>query len=53
VAGAALVCLQFEAVQHLGVSILASAAVAGIVIGLAAQRTVGNVLAGLQSAFAE
>lgn len=31
VAGAALVCLQFEAVQHLGVSILASAGVAGIV----------------------
>jgi small-conductance mechanosensitive channel len=53
VAGAALICLQFQAVQHLGVSILASAGVAGIVLGLAAQRTVGNVLAGLQLAFAE
>ncbi|QJX00743.1 mechanosensitive ion channel family protein [Frigoriglobus tundricola] len=53
VAGAALVCLQFEAVEHLGMSILASAGVAGIVLGLAAQRTVGNVLAGLQLAFAE
>jgi small-conductance mechanosensitive channel len=53
VAGVALVCLQFEAVQHLGVSLLASAGVAGVVLGLAAQRTVGNVLAGLQLAFAE
>lgn len=53
VAGAALVCLQFQAVQNLGVSILASAGVAGIVLGLAAQKTVGNVLAGLQLAFAE
>ncbi len=53
VAGVALVCLQFEAVQNLGVSILTSAGVAGIVIGLAAQKTVGNVLAGLQLAFAE
>ena len=53
VAGAALVCLQFQAVQNLGVSILASAGVAGIVLGLAAQKTVGNLLAGLQLAFAE
>ncbi|OWK38688.1 Membrane protein [Fimbriiglobus ruber] len=52
-AGVALVCLQFQAVQHVGVSILASAGVAGVVLGLAAQRTVGNIFAGLQLAFAE
>ncbi|QEL16678.1 mechanosensitive ion channel family protein [Limnoglobus roseus] len=53
VACAALICLQFQAVQNLGVSILASAGVAGVVLGLAAQKTVGNVFAGLQLAFAE
>ncbi|WP_157368623.1 mechanosensitive ion channel family protein [Zavarzinella formosa] len=53
VAGVALTLLQFRAVQEVGVSLLASAGVAGVILGLAAQRTVGNVLAGLQLAFAE
>ncbi|VTS00680.1 membrane protein : MscS Mechanosensitive ion channel OS=Chondromyces apiculatus DSM 436 GN=CAP_3804 PE=4 SV=1: MS_channel [Gemmata massiliana] len=53
IAGIALALLQFQAVREVGVSLLASAGVAGVVLGLAAQRTVGNVLAGLQLAFAE
>jgi small-conductance mechanosensitive channel len=51
--GAALALLQFHAVQEVGVSLLASAGVAGIVLGFAAQRTIGNLMAGLQLAFAE
>ncbi|WP_320688570.1 mechanosensitive ion channel family protein [Gemmata algarum] len=51
--GVALALLQFHAVREVGVSLLASAGVAGVVLGLAAQRTVGNILAGLQLAFAE
>jgi small-conductance mechanosensitive channel len=48
VTGGALVLLQFEPVRNVGVSMLASAGVAGIVVGLAAQKPVGALLAGLQ-----
>ncbi|MCU0681708.1 MAG: mechanosensitive ion channel family protein [Polyangiaceae bacterium] len=40
--------LRFEFVRNLGVSLLASAGIAGVVLGLAAQKTVGNLVAGLQ-----
>jgi small-conductance mechanosensitive channel len=46
----ALVLVQFELVRTVGLSLLASAGVAGVVIGLAAQRTVANLLAGIQLA---
>src|SRR5258708_30564119 len=39
---------QFGVVRHLGVSILASAGIAGLVIGLAAQRPLSALLAGVQ-----
>ncbi|MGB0680062.1 MAG: mechanosensitive ion channel family protein [Polyangiales bacterium] len=45
---AALILLQFEVVRSVGVSLLASAGVAGIVLGLAAQRSIGTLLAGIQ-----
>lgn len=48
VVGAALVLIQFEVVRTLGTSLLASAGVAGIVIGLAAQRSISTLLAGIQ-----
>jgi len=51
--GIALMILQFRAVQEIGVSLLASAGVAGVILGFAAQRTVGNLFAGLQLAFEE
>ncbi len=41
---------QFELFQTLGKSLLASAGVAGLVIGLAAQRTLGNMFSGVQLA---
>jgi small-conductance mechanosensitive channel len=48
VVGAALILLQFDIVRNVGVSLLASAGLVGIVIGLAAQRAVSNLLAGIQ-----
>ncbi|MBI5068757.1 MAG: mechanosensitive ion channel [Deltaproteobacteria bacterium] len=53
IVGGALVLLQFEALRTLGTSLLASAGVAGIVVGLAAQRSIGTLLAGLQISIAE
>lgn len=48
VVGAALVLMQFDIVRNVGVSLLASAGIAGLVIGLAAQKSIGNLLAGIQ-----
>jgi len=47
------VLMGFEQFRSLGASLLASAGVAGIVIGLAAQKTIGNILAGVQLAFTQ
>jgi len=38
---------------HIGVSILASAGIAGIVVGFAAQKTLGNLIAGIQIAITQ
>jgi small-conductance mechanosensitive channel len=46
--GAAAVLLQFDGLRAVGTSLLASAGVAGIVIGLAAQRSIATLLAGIQ-----
>jgi small-conductance mechanosensitive channel len=45
--------MLFDKVRQFGTSILASAGIAGIIVGLAAQRSLGNVLAGLQLAFSQ
>jgi small-conductance mechanosensitive channel len=50
---AAAVLMTFAKLRTLGASLLASAGVAGIVGGLAAQSTLGNVFAGLQLAFTD
>jgi small-conductance mechanosensitive channel len=50
VVGVSLILLQFDVVRSVGVSLLASAGLAGIIIGLAAQKAVGNMLAGIQLA---
>lgn len=44
----AVILMQFEVVRNVGLSLLASAGVAGIVLGLAAQRTLGSLFAGIQ-----
>jgi len=49
----ASVLMLFEEVRRLGTTILASAGVAGIVIGFAAQHTLGNLFAGIQVALTQ
>jgi small-conductance mechanosensitive channel len=44
---------SFPIVHELGVSVLASASVLGIIVGVAAQTTLGNVFAGMQVAFTD
>lgn len=48
-----LVMMSFEAARKAGQGILASAGVAGIIIGLAAQKSIANLLAGFQIAFTQ
>lgn len=48
IVAAALMLTQFEVVRSVGLSLLASAGMAGIVIGLAAQRSIATLLAGIQ-----
>jgi len=45
--------MSFEKVRQLGGTILASAGIIGIVVGIAAQRTIGTFIAGLQLAFTQ
>jgi len=47
-----LFLLQFESVRSIGAGLLASAGVAGIVIGMAAQNTLSNIVAGISISFA-
>jgi small-conductance mechanosensitive channel len=47
------ILMSIDEFRRLGASLLASAGVAGIVIGLAAQKTLGNALAGIQIAFTQ
>jgi small-conductance mechanosensitive channel len=44
----ALLLMQFEVVRSVGVSMLASAGIVGLVVGLAAQRSISTLLAGIQ-----
>lgn len=44
---------QFEAVRHLGTALLASAGVAGIIIGMAAQSTLSNLIGGIFISFSQ
>ncbi|MDD5679657.1 MAG: mechanosensitive ion channel [Candidatus Omnitrophica bacterium] len=47
------ILMSFSEVRHIGVSILASAGVVGVVMGFAAQKTLGNLIAGIQIAIAQ
>lgn len=46
----AAVLLRFEGFRQIGTGLLASAGIAGIVLGFAAQRTLGDLIAGIQIA---
>jgi small-conductance mechanosensitive channel len=47
VAGA-LLLMQFDVVRNVGVSLLASAGLAGLIVGVAAQKSISTLLAGIQ-----
>jgi small-conductance mechanosensitive channel len=51
--GLALAMMSFPAVRTIGTSLLASAGVAGLVIGLAARPALSNLIAGLQLALTQ
>lgn len=53
VVAAALVLMSVEAFRPVGAGLLASAGIAGLVLGFAAQRTLGNLLAGFQIALTQ
>ncbi len=48
-----MMLMTFPRVRQLGTTILASAGIIGIIIGMAAQRTIGTFIAGLQIAFTQ
>jgi small-conductance mechanosensitive channel len=48
-----LALMSFEEIREIGVSIFASAGVAGIIIGFSAQKLIGTILAGIQIAVAQ
>ena len=47
------VLMSFAQVRQIGLSLLASAGIMGIVVGFAAQKTLGNLIAGIQIAIAQ
>ena len=53
VIGFALALSQFSEIKRLATGILASSAVLGLVVGLAARQTLGNMVAGVQLAVAQ
>jgi len=50
---ATVMMMTIPSIRHLGVSLFASAGVAGIVIGLAARPTISNLIAGIQIALTQ
>jgi small-conductance mechanosensitive channel len=48
-----VVLLQFDAVRNVGVSLLASAGVVSVVVGLAAQKSLAAIIGGIQFSFAQ
>lgn len=43
-----VVLLQFEVVRSVGLSLLASAGILGVLVGFAAQRTLGGIISGIE-----
>ncbi len=48
--GASVIFSQFPSMEKLGISLMASAGIATVVMGIAAQSTLGNIIAGIQIA---
>ena len=48
--GTSIILSQFKSLEKLGISMLASAGLATIILGISAQSTLGNIIAGIQIA---
>ncbi len=48
-----IILMSFDSIRKIGVSLLASAGVAGLIIGLAAQKSIAMILAGFQIAITQ
>ena len=48
-----IMLMTFPAVRHIGTSLLASAGLAGLIVGMAARSTLTNVIAGIQVAISQ
>ncbi|WP_324721174.1 mechanosensitive ion channel family protein [Salinimicrobium sp. HB62] len=51
--GLGIALLTFDGVEEVGVSLLTSAGIAGIILGLSAQKVFGTIFAGIQIAIAQ
>ena len=49
----AVMLMTFPAVKHIGMSLLASAGLAGLVVGMAMKSTLSSLIAGIQIAFSQ
>ncbi|MFP4557049.1 MAG: mechanosensitive ion channel family protein [Bacteroidales bacterium] len=49
----AAVLMTFDSIKRIGISLFASAGIAGLILGLAAQKVIGSVLAGIQLAITQ
>lgn len=49
----ALILLSFPEAKQVGITILASAGIIGVILGLTAQKTLGNLIAGIQIAISQ
>ncbi len=49
----AVILMSYERLRQLGAGLLASAGIAGVIVGFAAQKTLGNLLAGFQIAITQ
>ncbi|MAW95205.1 MULTISPECIES: mechanosensitive ion channel domain-containing protein [unclassified Leeuwenhoekiella] len=50
IVGIAVILSQFRSLEKLGISLIASAGLATVILGVAAQSTLGNIIAGIQIA---
>ena len=53
VVAASVMLMTFPAIKHIGVSLLASAGLAGLIVGMAMKSTLSSLIAGIQIAFTQ
>ncbi len=53
VVASGVMLLQFDVVRSVGLSLLASAGIVGVLVGFAAQRTLGGIISGLELSITE